>query len=236
MAEHHLVGEQGAGDGRVERCRHGGGDAAPEQGARQGRREPQPLGQPTAQPGAKVHRRSLAADGGADADGGGVDHGGAQTRRRRHAPAMQGAGLDDVGDPVVAPPGQQAMDQQPDKQSAGRRRGQNVPPPESLHVGIKVVGRGTEEDGLNQADPFAEQDDAPARGGTRHQGQNGQDQLVVPDHPAQPHHHAAHLRAMAGHGSPPAADGALVMGTLCEKSLYGPTVRGMRERSGGRRR
>ncbi len=191
MAEHHLAGEQRAGDGRVEGRRHRRRHPASQKRARQRSRQAQALGEPAAERGAQVDGRPLAAYRCPDADGSGIDQRRLETRRRRHAPAAKGIRFNGVGDAVGAAVGHGVTDEQPDQEPPGGGCQHDVPPRQVLGMDGKAFGAAPVKAHLHQGDGLAEGDDGTPRGGADDQRQDRQDELVVPDKPPEPQQLAA---------------------------------------------
>ena len=184
VAEHDLVGEEHAGDRRVERGGDRGADAAAEQGQGARARQPQAPRDPRADGGAEMHDRPLATDRGA-----GAERDAARQRRRRAPsrsamrPPLKAAASMTSATPCGRRPGHDVIDEQADRETARRRHRQDLPPGQRRRRRRQIVAGIAEADALDEADQPAEADGAVGGDGAGQQRQDIKDELLVAQQP-----------------------------------------------------
>ena len=105
----------------------------------------------------------------------------ALTEVQRHASAVQGARLYDIGDALVAPVRHQELQGEADHQSAQGRGEEDVPPGELAQLGIHVLGGEAVKQGLHEPQELAKADRAVGDGDANDHREDGKDELIVAD-------------------------------------------------------
>ena len=178
MAYHHFQREEHAGDRRVERGRNRRRDAASQQGHHLRPRQVEPPADEGGEARAQMDDGALASDRGAGSDRRGAAEGRAETRPPIHPAGPERGGLHDVGHALRLRARHDEAVEQADQQSAGRRRGDDLPGRKIPDLRDQQVGAGAEGERLEGEIEFPEPDRAIGAGEADQRGQNeGQERL-----------------------------------------------------------
>jgi hypothetical protein len=159
--------------------------AAAQQRLRQRPAKPQLFRDPGADAGAQMHHRPLAARGGAGAQRHRADKRRADAIGQAHPPTLQRARLHHVGDAQRPLARHQEFDDQPDRQPAGGKPTQDMPPGDVGDEGDDPFRRKTIEQQLHRPQPLAKGDRRTAADAADHYRQGRQHDLLVPGKPVE---------------------------------------------------